>query len=235
MIRKIHWTEDEHEQVLVAALALYLTGRWTRFEAIKHAQKALPEERQRTLLTASTCTNMSKVLYERSLLKPSKPLAIGLPTALDSMPSEPPSTPPEPPVIGDTLDDLVGLIAKHIAQTFKTQIKAAVKELEHEYRLLKHDPAYASSSIYKPRVVIIGLLADQGQIITQQFPNLHIRCIDVTRANGMNPVDADAYLLMKNFISHPLYHKYRGFPNHVLIDGGMTTLRAWLNTKGSEL
>ena len=52
---------------------------------------------------------------------------------------------------------------------------------------------------------------------------------------GLTPPDADAYLLMKNFINHPLYHKYQVFPNHVLIDGGMSTLRMWFHTKGTEL
>jgi len=28
----------------------------------------------------------------------------------------------------------------------------------------------------------------------------------------MSPPQADAYLLMKNFINHPLYHKYQAFP-----------------------
>jgi len=32
-----------------------------------------------------------------------------------------------------------------------------------------------------------------------------------------------------------VYYKYQQFPNHVLIDGGVATLRLWLHTKGKDL
>jgi hypothetical protein len=100
----------------------------------------------------------------------------------------------------------------------------------------KHNPTYAATNSYKPRVVIIGLLGDQVHSITREFEEHYdIKCIDTDRAMGMEPPSANAYLLMKNFINHPLYHKYQVYPQHVLIDGGMSTLRMWLNTKGKEL
>ena len=54
-------------------------------------------------------------------------------------------------------------------------------------------------------------------------------------AIGAKPIEADAYLLMKTFIKHAVYNKYREDPRHVLIDGGLTTLRTWLTTEGVKL
>ena len=134
------------------------------------------------------------------------------------------------------LDDLVNSIAQRFVSGLKEQIKIAVQELEHEFKLEKHNPTYGSIGKTLPRVIIIGLLGDQVHSITKEFADRYdIKCIDTDRAMGMSPPDANAYLLMKNFINHPLYHKYQAFPNHVLIDGGMTTLRMWLQTKGQEL
>jgi hypothetical protein len=135
-----------------------------------------------------------------------------------------------------TLDDLVQAIAKKIAGSLKYEIAAAVKELEHEFGLHKHNGEYAATGIKKKRIVIIGLLNDQSHAMQREFAaDFDVRCIDTDRAMGMTPPDADAYLLMKNFINHPLYHKYQVFPNHVLIDGGMSALRMWFYTKGKDL
>jgi hypothetical protein len=135
-----------------------------------------------------------------------------------------------------SLDSLINALAKQVAETFKQHVKAAIKELEHEFKVEKHNPTYAATGSFKPRVVIIGLLGDQVHSITKEFQDRYdIKCIDTDRAMGMEPPSANAYLLMKNFINHPLYHKYQAYPQHVLIDGGMSTLRMWLNTKGQEL
>ena len=130
--------------------------------------------------------------------------------------------------------DLTAL-AKRIASELHTQIRA-VKELEHTFSVEKHNPEYESVKLFKPKIAIIGLLDDQVEHIKREFSNeFNIKFIDTDRAMGLKPTDADAYLLMKNFINHPLYRKYQGFANHVLIDGGMSSLRMWLYTKGKEL
>ena len=166
-----------------------------------------------------------------------KMVANAVPPKAIETPALPVEVAPEPqPVISDTLDDLVNIVAKHIAQTLKLQIKTVVRELEHEFKITKHNPTYECDNVQKPRVVIIGLLGDQVHAIKHEFSgDYDIKCIDTDRAMGLTPPDADAYLLMKNFINHPLYHKYQVFPNHVLIDGGMSTLRMWFHTKGTEL
>ena len=154
---------------------------------------------------------------------------------------QPPVPPdPQPSMPADSIDALVANIAQLIATQLATAVKFAVQttvqELEHSYSLPRHDPTYAIDHAQKKRVIVIGLLNDQVHAITREFGEVfNIKCIDTDRAMGMSPPDADAYLLMKNFINHPLYHKYQAFPNHVLIDGGMSTLRMWFNTKGKAL
>ena len=136
----------------------------------------------------------------------------------------------------DLVDQLVSSITQRFILGLRESLQVAVRELEHEFKIPKHNPTYDAIGGSLPKVIIIGLLGDQVHAITREFSDRYdVKCIDTDRAMGMNPPDADAYLLMKNFINHPLYHKYQAFPNHVLIDGGMSTLRMWLNTKGKDL
>jgi hypothetical protein len=167
-----------------------------------------------------------------------KPIDVETPTVATPQPPVPPDAQPSMPT--GSIDELVATIVQKIAQQLASALKTAmhdtVKELEHTYSLPRHNPTYAIDHVQKKRVVVIGLLGDQVHAITREFGEVfNVKCIDTDRAMGMTPPDADAYLLMKNFINHPLYHKYQAFPNHVLIDGGMSTLRMWFNTKGKEL
>lgn len=229
---KIFWTFEERQQVLERAVTYHNYGDKSLFNCLKRAQTVLPAERHRNFGSHSAALDLTKELK--------KMVAKGIPAKTIEPPTQQVEVAPEhiaaQPVMANTLDDLVDLIAKHIAQTFKSQIKTAVRELEHEFKVPKHNPTYASTASRKPRVIIIGLLNDQVHAIKHEFCNDYdLKFIDTDRANGLTPPDADAYLLMQNFINHPLYHKYQGFPNHVLISGGMTTLRMWLRTKGKEL
>lgn len=226
MKTKIRWTGAEEELVLTEALRLMHFNWYTAYEALKKAQLVIPSHRHRAFSSHSSCTNLTEKLRNRFAndLKPAAPTE---PTPM----VEPSSAPTEV-----SLDGLVEAIVERIAGIVKARVRSAVKTLEHEFRLEKHDPTYDATNTPKPRIVIVGLLNDQVHKISQEFKDIYsIKCIDTDRAMGMNPPDADAYLLMKNFINHPLYHKYQRFSNHVLIDGGMSTLRMWLNTKGKEL
>jgi hypothetical protein len=141
------------------------------------------------------------------------------------------------PALGSiSMEDLIGEIAKRIADKLATAIQHEVKELEHNFKLQKHDPTYASKGLFKKRITIIGLLNDQEQVITREFSDkFALKFLGNEAARHADIATADAYLLMKNFISHAIYGKYQKLPQHVLIDGGMSTLRMWLNTKGAEL
>jgi hypothetical protein len=229
MKTNIRWTRAEEELVLEHALKVMHKNMLKPYEALKYAQVILPEKRRRAFSTHSSCNNLTNKLKARfqSYLPTTEKLTFAQPIPME----EPSSASTEV-----SLDGLVEAIVERIANIVKDQVRSAVKTLEHEFRLEKHDPTYDAVSVKKPRIVIIGLLNDQVHAISREFNGPYIiKCIDTDRAMGMKPVDADAYLLMKNFINHPLYHKYQRFPNHVLIDGGMTTLRMWLNTKGKEL
>jgi len=225
MKTKIRWTRVEEELVLRRALEVMHEHGLGPYDALKQAQTVIPDNRRRAFNSHSSCANLTVKLKSR--------FANYVPpvTVQPTLMVEPSSAPTEV-----SLDSLVEAIVERIAGMVKAQVRSAVKTLEHEFRLEKHDPTYDTTNVHKPRIIIIGLLNDQVHKITQEFGGLYnIKCIDTDRAMGMSPPDADAYLLMKNFINHPLYHKYQRFPNHVLIDGGMSTLRMWLNTKGKEL
>tara|TARA_R110002126_G_scaffold53859_1_gene145822 strand:+ start:32857 stop:33528 length:672 start_codon:yes stop_codon:yes gene_type:complete len=219
---KIRWTSREREQVIVKAIELFNNGSKLSI-AVTDAQSVLDIDRQRPA---------TSVRCDQQLLKEIKTRAYAVtitPQKIDA---------PEPThVAQDTpsLDSFVALLAKQFAKTFKEEVRIAVKELEHEFKIAKHNPEYESTRTNKPRVIIIGLLDAQAYMIEKEFSNFDISCIDTNRALNYFPPLADAYLLMKNFINHSVYDKYKPLPNHVLIDGGMTALRTWLSSKGNEL
>ena len=232
---KVFWTHEEREAVIAQAVELRHFRSYKLLEAVKAAQKlVLPIHRQRPVNSPSSCVEITKEVRARTLegIKPIK-----TPTA--------PVT--EAPVTHqvtlveaiDPLDDAINAIATHLANKIADEMRNKLKdvqELEHFFSVQKHNPAYEGNRLFKPRITIIGLLGDQVHSIEKEFgETFAVRCIDTDRAMGMSPPDADAYLLMKNFINHPLYHKYQRFPNHVLIDGGMTSLRMWFHTKGKDI
>lgn len=232
---KIRWTDRERELVLSKATQLMHTGGYNIMEALRQAQQqVIVPDRRRPLVSRGYCVDLVKEVKHRAAnVVPTKasPVLVQAPKVEEPMPA--------PASVLDhsaSLDSLINALAKQVAETFKQHVKVAIKELEHEFKLEKHNPSYAATGSFKPRVVIIGLLGDQVHSITKEFQDRYdIKCIDTDRAMGMEPPSANAYLLMKNFINHPLYHKYQAYPQHVLIDGGMSTLRMWLNTKGQEL
>jgi hypothetical protein len=231
---KIFWTHEERELVLKQAIELKHLG-FGLLDSIRRAQKlVLPAGRWRSLLAPSSAVDMTKELRTRLRQNLTKVVT----------PSTPKIVASEPHLVNqkvcvDPLDDAINAIATHLAAEIVKAMRSnlgEVKELEHFFGVKKHDPHYDSDRVFKPRITIIGLLGDQVHTIGREFgEEFSIRCIDTDRAMGMNPPDSDAYLLMKNFINHPLYHKYQKFPNHVLIDGGMSSLRMWFHTKGKEL
>jgi len=229
----VRWTIEEREMVLDGAAELLLRSTLTPLEALRAAQVHLHESRKRAFASHSAAGDLLKALKAHSANKVPKKKSIETPTPVESVP---PAPPVDAPVMANTLDDLVNLIAKHIAQTFKSQIHTAIKELEHEFKIPRHDPTYVATGVHKPKVVIIGLMNDQAQVIAREFADaFDLKFLDAEKAIGLSPSDADAYLLMKKFISHALYYKYQQFPNHVLVDGGVATLRVWLHTKGKDL
>jgi len=235
MSAKIRWTDRERELVLSKATELIHMHGYNTMEALRQAQQqVIAFNRQRPLVSRGYCVDLVKEIKYRTVnVVPVKPAPV-----VEQAPAakEPILKPTGVLDHSTSLDSLINALAKQVAETFKQHVKVAIKELEHEFKVEKHNPSYAATGSFKPRVVIIGLLGDQVHSITKEFQDRYdIKCIDTDRAMGMEPPTANAYLLMKNFINHPLYHKYQAYPQHVLIDGGMSTLRMWLNTKGQEL
>jgi len=211
------------------------TGGYNIMEALRQAQQqVIVPDRRRPLISRGYCVDLVKEVKHRAAnVVPAKAASVLVQTPKVEEPM------PAPVSVLDhstSLDSLINALAKQVAETFKQHVKVAIKELEHEFKVEKHNPSYAATGSFKPRVVIIGLLGDQVHSITKEFQDRYdIKCIDTDRAMGMEPPTANAYLLMKNFINHPLYHKYQAYPQQVLRDGGMSTQRIWLNTKGQEL
>ena len=236
MLNKIRWTQVERNLVIETAVTFYNEGTYSPIAAIRQAQQiVLLSNRRRTLASHSAAPDLIKLLKQKAAQEVPKQKVVETTTPVEIMPPAPQVMPrTDAPV--DLVEQLVNTITQRFILGLRESLQVAVKELEHEFKLPRHNPEYGAIGKSLPKVVIIGLLGDQVHAITKEFSDRYeVKCIDTDRAMGMAPPQANAYLLMKNFINHPLYHKYQAFPNHVLIDGGMSTLRMWLNTKGQDL
>jgi hypothetical protein len=236
MLNKIRWTPVERNLVIETAVTFYNEGTYSPIAAIRQAQQiVLLSNRRRSLASHSAAPDLIKLLKQKAAQNVPKQKVVETTTPVEIMPPAPQEgVKTGAPV--DLVEQLVNTITQRFILGLRESLQIAVKELEHEFKIEKHNPTYGASGKSLPKVVIIGLLGDQVHAITKEFSDRYeVKCIDTDRAMGMAPPQADAYLLMKNFINHPLYHKYQAFPNHVLIDGGMSTLRMWLNTKGQDL
>lgn len=236
MLPKIHWTAHERDTVIANAIRYYNSGDYTALAALRQAQQlTLPAHRRRTMQSHSAVPDLIKTLKVQAMRDVPKQNVVETTTPVEIMPPAPQEVvKTDAPV--DLVEQLVNTITQRFILGLRESLQVAVKELEHEFKIEKHNPTYGASGKTLPKIVIIGLLGDQVHAITKEFSDRYeVKCIDTDRAMGMSPPQAAAYLLMKNFINHPLYHKYQAFPNHVLIDGGMSTLRMWLQTKGQDL
>ena len=236
MLNKIRWTPVERDLVIDTAVTFYNQGTYSPIAAIRQAQQiVLLSNRRRTLASHSAAPDLIKLLKQKAAQDVPKQKVVETTKPVEIMPPAPQEVAKtDAPV--DLVEQLVNTITQRFILGLRESLQVAVKELEHEFKIPKHNPEYNAIGNALPKVVIIGLLGDQVHAITKEFSDRYeVKCIDTDRAMGMSPPQADAYLLMKNFINHPLYHKYQAFPNHVLIDGGMSTLRMWLNTKGQDL
>ena len=236
MLPKIRWTKLERSIVIDSAVEFYNQGTYTPIAALRQAQQiVLLPNRRRTMQSHSAVPDLIKLLKQKAAQEVPKQKVVETTTPVEIMPPVPQEVAKtDAPV--DLVEQLVNTITQRFILGLRESLQVAVKELEHEFKIEKHNPTYGAVGNSLPKVIIIGLLGDQVHSITKEFSDRYeIKCIDTDRAMGMAPPQANAYLLMKNFINHPLYHKYQAFPNHVLIDGGMSTLRMWLQTKGKDL
>lgn len=244
MSTRIRWTEQERQEVIDKAVEVYDRGNVSHLEALRVAQNlTLATARLRTFATHSAAKIEIKQLKDAY----GKSLQAGIKREASKQEAKVSNTltvsgPPVPPVVQQSaldavsMEDLIGEIAKRIASSLTTAIHHEIKELEHSFKVPKHDPTYESTGLFKKRIVIVGLLPDQEQAITRDFSDrFALKFLGNEMAKHADIPTADAYLLMKSFISHAVFNKYQPLPGHVLIDGGMSTLRMWLNTKGAEL
>lgn len=239
MATRIRWTDAERQQVLQKAVEVYHRGSCSYLEALRTAQNLeLPTHRLRNMGSHSAVLPETKQLKELLAKTPVAkrvvdpiPMERVTPVASGAAPAPQPSN-----LSNATMEDLIAEMAKRIADKLTQAIDHEIKTLEHTFKLQKHNPTYGATGIFKKRVVIIGLLQDQQHSIQQEFgEQFQLKFIGTDEAKHVVVSEAHAYLMMKNFISHSVFEKYQKLPNHVLIDGGMSTLRMWLNTKGAEL
>jgi hypothetical protein len=239
MTSRIYWTSTEKSLVIAEALKLYQIGGMSPFTAIKVAQtNVLPKHRQRTLKTRSTVSrdiDALKTQYKASL----RAAATASPIAAETTAQTETSVPAIAHTLAsiDTMfEELIKALVARAITTIKSTIAYEVKELEHTFVVHKHNPTYDGARANKKRIVIVGLLNDQARHIMSEFgTTFDIRCFTVDAALHAEVPTADAYLLMRNFISHSVSAKYEKYSQHVLISGGMSALRLWLNTKGAAL
>jgi len=238
-INRIRWTSRERGEVITAT-AKKLNDGYKISDALRAAQQTLEPDRRRpegSLLAAADIIAAARKLANSTIpakrsidiaeSRGDKPI-----TVCEAMVAEP------QPVhrVEGSLDSLIDTIAQKIASSIKTEVAKAVKELEHEFKVARNNPEYEANGKSKPRVTIIGLREDQMSMIEHEYSHRFVfKFLTTDDAKGAITTDADAYLIMKNFVSHAVYEKYQIYKNHVLIDGGMTALRGWLSTKGVEL
>lgn len=235
MTNRVRWTEAERDAVLAQAVVEFHKNASSGLEALRIAQKkVLPASRQRSLQSHSAAHEDIKrlaALYRARLSSLLNPPPKETHTAAEPAPPVHIDAPTEP-----SLDAMVENIAKRVALMLVQSIKHEIKELEHAFSVPKHDPTYANAHKHIPHVVIVGLLQDQAHLIEREYGHdFAFRFIRSEDAKHANIPTASAYLLMKNFISHAVFERYQRLPQYVLIDGGMSTLRTWLSTKGKEL
>jgi hypothetical protein len=225
-IIRVHWTDKEFLQVIHAA-ATKLNEGYNLGEALVNAQQCLPEERQRPIASLYASKQLVKAVRKLADNLANKPITLAQVTHPEPQPEAPKDT---------SIEDLIQLIAAKLAGAMKTEIVKVVKELEHEFKVTKHNPEYETERQKLPKIVIIGLRGEQAAIIGREYGAQYtFKFLHTDDAKHQSATDADAYLLMKNFISHSVFERYQIFKNHVLIDGGMTALRGWLSTEGSKL
>jgi len=222
----IRWTTAERALLIDKTASLMRTSNYKLLDAFRYAQStALPVDRQRDLATLQVLGDLPK-LVKQELNKIASYVA--------EQAIEPDSRALE--IKPATLETLIQTIAQYIAQTVKDEVVKVVHELEHEFKVKRHNPEMEFvRRIAKPWISVIGLLPHQEQSIQKEFPDYDFHFMSTDYAIGAKPIEADAHLLMKNFIKHAVYNKYRDNPRHVLIDGGLTTLRTWLSTEGKKL
>lgn len=236
-LNRIRWTSKERDTVIAAA-AKKLNEGCRIGDALRIAQNLLPFDRRRPETSLYAAADV--IAAVRKLANATIPKTYSVDITKDHI--QPiqqevvvSSAHPVPQAEG-SIDALIDTIAYRIASTIKTEVVKAVKELEHEFKVARNNPEYEANGKSKPRVTIIGLREDQMSMIEHEYANRYsFKFLTADDAKGSIATDADAYLLMKNFISHAVFEKYQIYKNHVLIDGGMTALRGWLSTKGVEL
>lgn len=238
-INRIRWTTEERGTVITAT-AKKLNEGYKVGDALRIAQSLLPSDRQRPETSLYNAADI--IAAARKLANATIPKTYSVSTQEvkhNKQPIQPEikasSAHPVPQNEG-SLDSLIDTIAQKIAASIRTEVVRVVKELEHEFKVSRNNPEYEANGKSKPRVTIIGLREDQMSMIEHEYANRYnFKFLTADDAKGAITADADAYLLMKNFISHAVYEKYQIYKNHVLIDGGMTALRGWLSTKGVGL
>ena len=238
-LNRIRWTSRERGEVITAA-AKKLNEGYKIGDALRAAQYVLEPDRRRPETSLYNAADI--IAAARKLANATVPPKHGADIAAVKANMQPiqqkvvvSSAHPVPQAEG-SIDALIDAIARRIASTVKTEIVKAVKELEHEFKVARNNPEYEANGKTKPRVTIIGLREDQMSMIEHEYANRYsFKFLTADDAKGSIATDADAYLLMKNFISHAVFEKYQIYKNYVLIDGGMTALRGWLSTKGVEL
>ena len=236
---RIRWTSRERDAVIASA-AKKLNAGLRIGEALWQGQQVLEPDRWRSKTSLATGGDLIALVRKlASTTIPAKRLEAPVAIEHVELPSPPPvevSSAHLVPQMESSIDSLVQAIADKIAANIKTEVIKAVKELEHEFKVAKHNPEYATENKRKPHVIIVGLRPDQESIIEQEYSNRYtFKFVATDDAKHFAIAEADAYLLMKNFISHAVFNRYQILKNHVLIDGGMTALRGWLSTKGAEL
>lgn len=172
MIRRIHWTPEEYEEVLATAEALLKKQIvFSKTDALLRANILLPEARQRPLKEqASAMVSLRKKLYERMNNKNKE-------QPQESIKEPPPESPRQQqmiPTIADevSLDRIVDVFVRSCVNLISAKFEAQLRERMHQ--LLKEKTVEKTTATPAPltRVLIVGLNTIQQEEIRRDFGQL---------------------------------------------------------------
>jgi hypothetical protein len=206
------WTKEEISQITENHLRLFKTES-PSLKTLRHAQKVLPKERQRPMITISAfkdlCKGITKAIEEPEEIIP-QIKEVPVPAALSETP----------------IQELLMEVGRRMFQDLET-IKQDIGLLKSHFNLflangdrsaIPEQPILSESQIPKvrvKRVCLIGPLTQQFREMELKFKNhpLELYLLDKDKKPDRNglPTSPDAYIVDQKFCNHSWINNIRTF------------------------
>lgn len=213
MKTKIRWSMEERIKLQERVNELYAeSDHWELFAALREAQKILPQNRRRKLISINQNAPWLK--------KPERHLSVIRP--IEKLPELEYIEPPPPPIdklqqIKDLLGDLLYEVIYDVISQVKSDLKvtSVIGTKKSEEKSVK------------PKILIYGMMPSQVKHIENDFKNefdlrfgknwIHSRIRQVSS-------NSDKTIVMTKFIGHDEYTHLKAGGNIIHCNGGLTEL-----------